>query len=266
MAFHSALYSGELAHARSDAHARRAFRYGVYMASIDLDELPALDRELRLFSTRGASLFAFRERDYGATLAPSTRARGAIDLRGELAALRAGNHLPAPHATRAITNLRAFGYLFNPVSFFLDYGSRGEILSCIAEVNNTYGGRLRYVLGPDQRVDHRAGRIAFRHARELFVSPFLHGELDYEFAFDAPLDGERLKIEMFVRDRAGAQVFAARFAGARAELSDRALAGAALRYPLMTARVIGLIHWQAIKLRIAGVPYRRPKADHRPLP
>ncbi len=45
----SALYRGELLHARHDA-AKRTFRYGVYVAAIDLDELPSLDREMRLFS------------------------------------------------------------------------------------------------------------------------------------------------------------------------------------------------------------------------
>jgi uncharacterized protein len=261
MNVHSALYRGELVHARSDAHARRAFRYGVYMASLDLDELPALDRELRLFSHDRPNLFSFRERDYATTLAPGARSI-AGDLGAELAALRAANDLPVPHATRAITNLRAFGYLFNPVSFFIDYDADGEVCAAIAEVNNTYGGRLRYVLGPRDRVPGK--RVTFRHARELFVSPFLHGELVYDFTFDAPLDGDSLAIVMHVRDRVGAQVFYARFAGARSTLSDRALAAAALRYPFMTARVIGLIHWQALQLALRGVPYRRPDVAHRP--
>ena len=54
----SALYLGSVAHARSDEHARRAFRYPVYVAAIDLGELDALDRELRLFSHGGWNLFA----------------------------------------------------------------------------------------------------------------------------------------------------------------------------------------------------------------
>ena len=70
MTFHSALYRGQLAHARTDAHARRAFRYAVYMAAIDLDELPALDRELHLFSRDRANLFSFREHDYATPLSP----------------------------------------------------------------------------------------------------------------------------------------------------------------------------------------------------
>lgn len=266
-AFHSALYRGELMHARHDALARRAFTYPVYMAALDLDELPALDRSLRLFSHRRANLFSFDERDYAATLAPNVRTTD--ELRASLAALRAGNGIAIPHATRLVTNLRVAGYVFNPVSFFLDYDAAGELVSVIAEVNNTYGGRLRYVLGPAQRIDGGRGRVVFRHVRELFVSPFLHGDATYEFWFDAPLDGDALAIEMHVHqpDPRGepARSFTARLTGTRAALSDRTLAAAALRYPLMTAQVIGLIHLEAFKLRLAGVPYRRPGPDHRPL-
>src|SRR4051812_2188461 len=75
-AFNSALYRGELMHARHDELARRAFRYPVFMAALDLDELPALDASLWLFSHRGRNVFAFDARDYAATLAPNTRDSG----------------------------------------------------------------------------------------------------------------------------------------------------------------------------------------------
>ncbi|MFT3697224.1 MAG: DUF1365 domain-containing protein [Kofleriaceae bacterium] len=257
---HSALYRGELVHARTDELAQRAFRYGVYMAALDLDELETLDRELHLFSRDRRNLFEFRDRDYRA----STSAAQSVvtrDLREELVALRAANDIPAPATSRFVTNLRAFGYLFNPVSFCIDYDARGAIQSVIAEVNNTYGGSLRYVLGPQQRTAENV----FVHHRELYVSPFLHGDATYEFAFDVPLDANELAITMRVT-RDAKQIFFARFSGARDVIDDRALVRAAVRYPFMTARVITLIHWQAMKLRfLAGVPYRRPGADHRPL-
>jgi DUF1365 family protein len=266
MSFNSALYRGELLHARSDEHTR-AFRYGVYMAALDLDELDQLDRELRLFSHDRPNLFSFRERDYASATAPNSSS-SSRDLRGEFAALRAANGLPTPATSRFVTNLRAFGYVFNPVSFCLDYDARGEITSVIAEVNNTYGGTMRYVLGPNDRVVGK--RFGFRHFRELYVSPFIHGDATYDFFFDAPLDGELLDIRMNVYagrpEALGKRVFHARFAGERAALSDRTLALAAVRYPFMTAQVIGLIHWQAIKLRFSRVPFLRPTADHRPIP
>jgi DUF1365 family protein len=252
----SALYRGAVMHARTDELVHRAFRYPVYIASIDLAELATLDRELRLFSHGGKNLFAFHDRDYEA---------GAPGVATALADLLAANGLPAPHATRLITNLRAFGYVFNPVSFFLNYDAGGAITSVIAEVNNTYGGRRRYVLGPDHRI---AGskRVGFRHVRELFVSPFLHGAASYEFWFDAPLDGGKLAITMRVTRPDGDRIFVARLAGTRRPLTDRALVAAAIRYPWMTAQVIGLIHLEALKLRLRGIPYVRPGPDHRPRP
>ena len=270
MSVHSALYRGELVHARHDALARRTFRYPVYMACLDLDELAVLDRELRLFSHGGRNVFAFHDADYAATLSPSTRTTEPLreslaePLRDSVAALHAGAGLPAPHATRLVTNLRTFGYVFNPVSFFLGYDAAGALATVVAEVNNTYGGRLRYLLGPRDRLPDRRGRVGFRHVRELFVSPFLHGDATYDFWFDAPLDGDRLAIEMDVT-QGDHCVFTARLDGTRAAMTDRALALAAVRYPMMSAQVIALIHWQALKLRLTGVPYRRPGADHRPL-
>jgi len=247
----SALYTGTLLHARNDIHARRTFRYPVYTAAIDLAELPALHRELRLFSYDRPNLFALRDRDYEA---------GTLDLSD----LRVANGLPTPATTILVTNLRVLGYVFNPVSFFLDYDASGALTSVIAEVNNTYGGRRRYVLGPAQRLPSVHGRVGFRHVRELFVSPFLHGDADYELWFDAPLDGERLSIAMHV-DAADGRVFVAKLEGHRRSLNDRALAALAVRYPLMTLQVIGLIHLEALKLRWRGVPYRRPDRDHRPI-
>ena len=252
----SALYRGSVMHARSDELIRRAFRYPVYVASIDLAELPALDRELHLFSHGGRNLFALHDGDYEG---------GALGLPAAIADLCAGNRLPVPHATRLITNLRAFGYVFNPVSFFLNYGAGGTLTSVIAEVNNTYGGRRRYVLGPDHRIAE-GDRVGFRHVRELFVSPFLHGPASYEFWFDAPLDGGRLAITMHVTRPGDERIFVARLAGTRQPLTDRALLSAAVRYPLMTAQVIGKIHLEAVKLRLRGVPYVRPGPDHRPRP
>lgn len=254
-AFRSALYAGSLVHTRRDAHARRRFRYPVYVAALDLDELPALDAGLRLFSHRRWNAFSLFDADYA----------GAPDVRVELAQLVDRHGLPRPATTRLVTNLRVLGYVFNPVSFFLNYGVDGALSSVVAEVNNTYGGRLRYVLGPAQRVPSFGRRVGYRHARALFVSPFLHGPRDYEFWIDAPLDGDRLAITMHVDTPERDRIFVAHLAGQRRPLSDRALLGAAVRYPLMTAQVIGLIHLEALKLRLRGVPYRRPGPDHRPL-
>src|SRR6185503_1465795 len=101
-----------------------------------------------------------------------------------------------PARVELVTNLRVLGYVFNPVSFFVGYDAGGDITSVVAEVNNTYGGRHRYVFGPAQRIPH-AKRVGFRRERELFVSPFLHGDATYDLWIDTR-DPNALAITMHV--------------------------------------------------------------------
>ena len=69
-----------------------------------------------------------------------------------------------------VTNLRVLGYVFNPVSFFYCY--QGCELACIvAEVSNTFGERLPYLLSPENR-DTGERRLSYRHNKKLHVSPF----------------------------------------------------------------------------------------------
>ncbi|HEY4176659.1 MAG TPA: DUF1365 domain-containing protein [Kofleriaceae bacterium] len=254
----SALYTGTLVHTRRDALARRAFRYPVYMAAIDLAELPALHRELRLFSHNARNVMSLHDRDYES---------GTGGLERSLATLRAQHALRTPASTTLVTNLRVANYVFNPVSFFLDYDTAGALTNVIAEVNNTYGGRHRYVLGPAQRLPAENDRIGFRTERTFFVSPFLHGDRMYDWWFPARRDPAQLAVAMHVDTPAHERIFTAAMTGTRKPLTDRAIAAAALRYPLMTAQVIGLIHLEALILRYRHkVPYRTPGPDHRPLP
>lgn len=53
----------------------------------------------------------------------------------------------------------------------------------------------------------------------------------------------------------------------RRELSGSSLARVLIQYPLMTAKVISAIHWQALKLWAKGVPfYAHPKKRKEPSP
>jgi uncharacterized protein len=271
--YRSALYRGRLSHARRDRYAERAFWYPVYFASIDLDELPQLHRDLRLFSHNRRNLFSLRDRDYEAGRQQLAESSTDVMKRFVWRHL-AANGIPQPTTTRLVTNLAVAGYVFNPVSFFVNYDDDAVITSVIAEVNNTYGGRFLYLLHQGNR--RTSEPDGFRHPREFFVSPFLHGDASYDFEFRLPLDGAQAIIQMDVTSHDqpvlggsdvepdSSRVFVAHLQGARINLSDRALASAAALSPLMPMQIISLIHLQAMKLRRLGVPYLLPKSDHRP--
>ncbi len=256
----SSLGFGTVVHARRDGWATRRFAAPIYAASIDLDELPALAARVRLLSHGGRNLFALHDDDYRV----SDAAPGA-GLAAAVRALLAARGLPVPARVELITQPRVAGHVFNPVSFFLGLDARGRVETVIAEVNNTYGGNHRYVLGPDDRAAARAGQVRFDAPRAFFVSPFLHGDVRYAFSFlEAHAGASTLAASIDVVDAAGATIFHAGLTGARVALDDRALLRAAVRYPLMTLSIVAQIHWQALQLHWRRVPYRRPDAAHTP--
>ena len=58
-------------------------------------------------------------------------------------------------------------------------------------------------------------------------------------------------------------VFVSRLQLTQQPLTDGALARALTRFPAMTARVIGAIHWEALRLWRKGLPYL-PKPAYDP--
>ena len=247
-----AMYRGELVHVRRDGWAARRFRHGLDLVCLDLDDLPGLCDRMRVFSYNRPNLFALRDRDY--------RAAGDEPLADGARALIESRGLPVPHRLELVTQLRTFGYVFNPVSFFLGFVAGGALETVIAEVNNTYGGNRCYVLGPP----HRLPDGGFVHERDFFVSPFLQGEARYDFWFAGATPGAaRLDERMDTRRPDGERIVLARLTGERGRLDDAALLEALIRRPWTPVRTIGLIHWQAMRLHWARVPYRRPGPEHR---
>ncbi|MGR3501777.1 DUF1365 domain-containing protein [Pseudaestuariivita sp.] len=155
---------------------------------------------------------------------------------------------------------KVFGYVFNPVSFWLARGVDGALIAVIAEVTNTFGDRHSYLcrhadLRPIQPTDRLTA------TKLMHVSPFQPIEGGYTFRFD--ITDARIGIWIDFEHEGGG-VYAT-LTGQRRPLTTGAMLRAMLRRPLGARRVMGLIHWQALKLWWKGVTYRprpdAPKAD-----
>jgi DUF1365 family protein len=239
----SCLYTGVLAHSRSTPRPN-AFRHPVAVFRLDLDELPLLDRRLRLLGVERPNLVSLRSRDHlGDTR--RTLKENVVAYLGDRGVDLEGGRI------EVVTMLRVLGYVFNPVSFFYCHDAAGTLRFVVAEVNNTFGERLPYLLPVE---DPDAPVIRLRHQKRLHVSPFFGLDQEYRWEF-APLGEElRIRIEVWEQEH---RPFVAVLAGRRRELTDAVLARMLLRYPLLPLQVIGHIHLQALRLLAKRTPFHR---------
>ena len=84
------------------------------------------------------------------------------------------------------------------------------------------------------------------------VSPFQQVAGVYQFRF--AIDADRIAIR--IRHENGAQGVVATLTGARVPMTSGALMATVLRRPFSTFRTITLIHWQALRLKLKGAPFR----------
>jgi uncharacterized protein len=233
----SAIYEGTIRHRRFAVRSHE-LRHRLALAYVDLDELPQLlgGRLLR----RG--VVRFRRSDY--LPGPGSLAAAARELSG------------SDGPIRVLTNLRSFGHCFNPVSFFYCHDNVGILDSVIAEVTNTpWGERHAYVL----RGAGNGRVLCGDFGKLLHVSPFMGMDHAYELRATAP--GETLSVHVESR-REGAVAFDATLRMRRRPFTARVLADVTARYPLATARTLGLIYAHAVVLKVKGVPvYSHPAAS-----
>jgi len=96
----------------------------------------------------------------------------------------------------------------------------------------------------------------------FYVSPFI--EMDTNFDFDLEIPGDRLKIKIDDYDKDGKRFFISTLNGERKPLKDSTLLLYFFSFPLITLKVIGLIHWQALRLWLKKIPFHK-KGDDLPL-
>ncbi|ATJ84387.1 DUF1365 domain-containing protein [Halomonas beimenensis] len=249
----SRIYRGWLRHRRFLPRAH-AFRYRVWMAWLDLDELPELFDGVPGFSARRPALVRFRREDY---LAPHDRPlKDAV--RAELV-----RHLgEAPDGRICLlTQLRSFGVGFNPVSLYYAYDARGELRALLGEVTNTpWGERITYACRVDPgRPGHRA-----EFDKVMHVSPFNPMDMRYRWRFDTP--GEDLSMHMEAW-RGDPRADGARHFDATLSLSGRpATRGVLLvtlaRHPTMALKTLAAIHVEALRLWLKRVPvHQHPRHE-----
>ncbi len=243
----AALYSGTLQHSRFRPRQHK-FTYSLFMAFLDIDKIPELMAQSPWTSYNRFNWASFDDRDHFGNPQLSLRERVAQD------ACEQGITLP-DGPIFLLTHLRYFGYCFNPISFYFCYERGGQLDTILAEVKNTFGDSHNYWLSPKNR-QPGSETLRFQCPKQMHVSPFMDMNLVYDFALTNP--GEQLVAHMKTLEDSQPS-FDATLILDYEPWTSRALARVLLRHPWMTAKVIGAIHWEALRLFLKRVPiFTRP--------
>jgi DUF1365 family protein len=237
----SCIYQGRVMHHRLRPVQHR-FVYRVFSVFLDLDELPALNTRLRLFSVERRNLLSFRAADHG------DRDGTALHpwVTQQLAA--SGIALVRPRIM-LLCFPRVLGYAFNPLSIYFCYDD-DRLTAIVYEVKNTFGGQHAYVF-PVQREDNHRRLTAHGCDKNFSVSPFIDMEARYEF--DVAVPDQRLCVVIRESER-GAPLLVASQVGRRRPLTDTTIFACLAVDLFMTFKVFVGIHVEALRLWLRGVP------------
>jgi len=221
--------------------------------------LPTLDKEIVGFTYNRPGLFSFYDRDHG----PGTGAALRPWVEQHLSV--AGIELHGG-PIRLLCYPRTLGYVFNPISIYFCYRRTEHdenLVAILYEVTNTFHERHGYLIPVGSMISENVTGNWIRHscAKEMYVSPFIAMEMVYHFRIRPP--DEAFSLGIRETDREGALLFAS-FSGRRRALSSKSSLLSFLRFPFLTIKVIGGIHWEALKLWLKGVPlvhHPRPPAE-----
>jgi DUF1365 family protein len=252
MALSSCLYQCQVMHQRL-APKRYALQHALFMLYLDLDEIDQLTQQLRLFSRNRWNVYSFRDDDHMPGCGASG---GALKQRLEQYLSSQGITLGTASRVRLLTLPRILGYVFNPISIYFCFERDGADPVCaVAEVGNTFGEQKLYLLPASQPGDARL--FTLRVPKHYYVSPFSSLTLQFDFRLRAPEQALDIRVDDFDGERC---VLRSGLRGRRHSLRDARLLWYALKYPLLTLKVIALIHWHALRLWLKGLPWHR-KAD-----
>ena len=236
----SCIYNGEVTHTRFKP-VRHFLKYKTFSLLIDLDEISQLSASIGIFSHNKFNIFSFYDKDHGD--------RDGTSLKDwAFSNLKKFNIQQNISKIKILCYPRIFGYVFNPLSIFYCYGDN-KLKAIFYEVKNTFNEQHTYIFkvrGTDE--------ISLKCKKKFYVSPFMDMETFYNFKLLNP--DEKLSVFIKQTDTDGT-ILTATQTGVKKELNFKQLLLNFFKYPLMTIKIIGSIHFEALLLWKKGAIFRK---------
>ena len=236
----SCIYNGEVTHTRFKP-VKHFLKYKTFSLLIDLDEVTKLDKSISIFSYNRFNIFSFYDIDHGE--------RDGGNLKDWVHEnIRKFNIDVKITKIKILCYPRIFGYVFNPLSIIFCY-EKDKLKVVFYEVKNTFNEQHTYIF---KIKDQEA--ITQKCKKKFYVSPFMDMETYYNFTLLNP--DNKLSILIKQTDKKG-PILTATQTGDKKELNLKQLVINFFKYPLMTLKIIGSIHYEALLLWKKGAIYRK---------
>ena len=235
----SCIYNGYVSHTRFKP-VKHSLKYNTFSLFIDLDEIENLSKNNFIFSFNRFNIFSFFNKDHGD--------RDGLCLKNWVL-----NKLKKFDINKDINNIkllcypRVFGYVFNPLSIFYCYENK-NLKAVMYEVKNTFNEQHTYIFKVKSN-----NAISQTCKKKFYVSPFMDMETYYKFELLNP--DENLSVLIKQSDKNGVVLTAVQ-KGVKKEFNMKQLLVNFVLYPLMTLKIIGAIHYEALRLWKKGAKYR----------
>ena len=169
----NAIYKGTISHTRF-LPKKHTFEYKVHMLFIDLDEIKDAFAKNWFWSVNKLNLATFKRTDYFGDKEVSIK-----DAINQLLI----KTLQYKHVGKIylLTNIRYFGYCFNPVSFYYCEDPKGKLVAIVSHITNTPWNE-KYAYVNDCR-DMSSSSKHFEFDKAFHVSPFMPMDMTYKWIF-----------------------------------------------------------------------------------
>jgi DUF1365 family protein len=236
------LLQGEIMHRRFSPR-KNSFKYKSVYISFPISQIDKLKKTL--FSIGKFNLFSLAPKNFGDGKSSN--------LTDWITHLLLENNINDIQDIVLVTHPKVLGYAFNPVSFWLCFDEKKQLLCVLSEVTNTCGQKHNYLCfknnsQPIHSTDWLQAQKAF------YVSPFLQIEGEYKFRFEYNDKGVNFFINYFVEDKLMLSTYLrCQFQ----EFTNTNLLVSFFKIPFFTLKTTLLIHYQALKLYSKSIKYTK---------
>ena len=238
----SCVYNGLVTHTRFKP-VKHFLKYKTFSLLLDLDEIEKLDKKISIFSFNKFNIYSFYNKDHG-------NRDGYCLKKWVFNNLKNNGVKHKISKIRLLCYPRILGYVFNPLSVFYCYEEK-KLKMVLYEVKNTFNEQHTYIFKTGRKKD-----IKHNCKKKFYVSPFMDMNTHYHFKLSNP--DKKLFISIKQTDTKGI-VLTATQSGKKRDLNLKQLLLNFFGYPLMTAKIISAIHYEAFILWIKGAIYRSRK-------